>query len=94
MIILQIEHQVPDYNGWKKVFESDPLKRAESGVKSHRVSKPVDKSNYVMIELEFEKLNEAESMLERLRELWKQVGDKVLMNPEARIIEVTESKSY
>ena len=24
MLILQIEHKVPNYEGWKKAFDSDP----------------------------------------------------------------------
>lgn len=94
MIILQIEHRVPDFNGWKKVFESDPLDRAASGVKSHRVSVVVDKTNYVIIELEFDKLSNAEQMLERLKALWSQVDGKIMISPQTRIIEVVENKIY
>jgi len=94
MIILQIEHPVPDFDGWKKAFESDPLNRAESGVKSHRVLRPTDKPNYVLIELEFSSQTEAEQMLERLKGLWNEVVGKVIMNPQARIVEVVESIQY
>ena len=27
MYILQIEHPVPNYEGWKKAFDSDPVNR-------------------------------------------------------------------
>jgi len=94
MIILQIEHPVPDFDGWKKAFESDPLNRAESGVKSHRVLRPTDKPNYVLIELEFSSQAEAEQMLERLKGLWNKVEGKVMMNPQSRIVEVVESIQY
>jgi hypothetical protein len=94
MIILQIEHPVPNYDGWKKAFDSDPLKRAESGVISHRVSRLTDNPNYVIIELGFLKYKDAETMLERLKELWKQVDGKVMMNPKSRVIEVIEQKNY
>lgn len=94
MIILQIEHPVPNYDGWKKAFDSDPMERARSGVKSYRITSPVDNKNYVLIELSFEEREKAESMLERLKELWKQVEGKVMMNPQARIIEVLETKNY
>lgn len=33
MLILQIEHKVPNYEGWKKAFDSDPISRKKSGVK-------------------------------------------------------------
>lgn len=30
MVLLQIEHRVPDCNGWKKVFDSDPVDRKQA----------------------------------------------------------------
>ena len=94
MVILLIEHPVPNYDRWKKVFESDPLGRKVSGVQSHRISRPAGDEGIVMIELEFRELAEAESMLNRLRELWKSVEGRIIMEPKARIIEVLENKKY
>ena len=94
MIILQIEHPVPDYDGWKKAFDSDPMGRERSGVKSYRITRPVDDKNYVLIELTFEEREKAESMLKGLQNLWKQVEGKVIGAPKARIIEVLETKNY
>jgi hypothetical protein len=31
MPILRIEHAVPDFNGWKRAFDSDPVDRKGSG---------------------------------------------------------------
>lgn len=94
MIILQIEHPVPSYEGWKKIFESDPMKRELSGVKSYRISRPIDDINYVLIELVFENREKAETMLEGLQNLWKQVEGKVIGTQKARITEVIEQKIY
>lgn len=93
MIILQIEHPVPNYDGWKKAFESDPLNRKASGVKTYRILRPTDKPNNVIIELEFEELTQAEDMLNRLKGLWSKVEGTVMMNPQTRIIELTESQN-
>ncbi len=38
MYILQIEHPVPNYEGWKKAFENDPIDRKGSGVTHYRIS--------------------------------------------------------
>ena len=35
--ILHIEHSVPDFGGWRKTFDSDPLGREKSGVRRYRV---------------------------------------------------------
>ena len=94
MIVLQIEHVVPDFAGWKKAFDSDPLDRKQSGVRAHRVFRTNDDPNYVIIELEFDNLPEAQKMLENLKKLWSQVEGKVMTNPQSRIIEIIESIEY
>ena len=94
MLILQIEHLVPDFTGWKKTIDSDPLNRKQSGVRSHRIFRTTDNPNYIIIELEFDNLQEAEKMHEGLKQLWPLVEGKVMMNPQSRIIETIESIDY
>jgi hypothetical protein len=94
MLVLQIEHLVPDFNGWKKTFDSDPLNRKQSGVRSYRIFRTVGNPNYIIIELEFDNLQEAEKMHESLKQLWPRVEGKVIMNPTSRIIETIESIEY
>lgn len=94
MYILRIEHPVPDFDGWKKAFDSDPVGREKSGVRRYRVLRPTDDGNYVMIDLEFEMLNQAEQMLANLRALWGRVQGTVMMNPQARIVEQVETQEY
>jgi len=92
MHILRIEHAVPDFEAWKRVFDGDPLEREQSGVRRHRVLRAVDDPNFVLIDLEFGNLGEAERFLAALRELWGRVD--VTRNPEARIVEIVESNDY
>ena len=94
MIVLQIEHLVPDYNRWKKAFDSDPVKRKESGVKRYRIFRQVNNLNYVIVELEFDGLPEAELLMTALQKLWNQVEGKVMISPQARIVENVESREY
>lgn len=94
MIVLQIEHLVPDFAGWKKAFDSDPLDRKKSGVRAYRVFRSTDNPNYIIIELEFDNLPEAEKMLENLKKLWPQVEGKAIFSPQSRIIETIESIEY
>jgi hypothetical protein len=71
MFILQIEHPVPSFDGWKKAFDSDPVNRKQSGVRRYRVLRPLDNPNYAIIDLEFDSVNEAEGLLAAMREVWR-----------------------
>ncbi len=94
MVNLQMEHKVPNFHAWKKAFDSDPINRRESGVLRYRVFRPVNDPNYVIIDLEFNSLDEAESALASLKNLWGKVEGKVMMNPQTRILDVVESVEY
>jgi ribosomal protein L35AE/L33A len=94
MPILQIEHPVPNFEAWKKAFDNDPVGRKQGGVRRYKISRRVDNTNFVIIDLEFDKLSEAETFLNSLRNLWNRVEGKVMNNPQARIIEVVESNEY
>lgn len=91
MISLLIEHKVPDFRGWKKAFDNDPINRKEMGVRHYRIFQPVDDPNYVMIELQFDHLTDAENTLAALRNVWNKVEGKVMTNPSTRILNVMET---
>ena len=94
MYILRIEHPVPDFDGWKKAFDGDPVGRERSGVRRYRVLRPIDDANYVLIDLEFDTASQAEALLAAMRVVWGRVQGKVVMNPQARIVEAVETKEY
>jgi hypothetical protein len=91
MLILQIEHKVPNFDGWKKAFESDPVNRKKAGVRRYSIFRPIDDPNYVIIDLEFDNLKQAEDTLAELRNLWGKVEGKVMMNPQTRILDLVET---
>ncbi len=92
MYILHIEHPVPDFDGWKKAFDSDPVGRQKSGVRRYRVLRPVDDARYAIIDLEFDTLGQAEALLAALRGVWSRVEGTIMTNPQVRIVEVVEAK--
>jgi hypothetical protein len=92
MLILQIEHEVLNFEGWKKAFESDPVDRKKAGVRGYKVFRRMDNPNYVIIDLEFEHLEEAENTLVMLRKLWEKVEGKIIMNPKIHILTLAISK--
>ena len=88
---MQIEHEVFNHEGWKKAFENDPINRKKAGVKHYNIFQRADNPNFVVIDLEFENLDEAESTLVSLRGLWKNIAGKIMINPQIRILQLTES---
>jgi hypothetical protein len=91
MPILRIEHAVPDFSGWKRAFDGDPVDRKGSGVRRYQVFRSVEDPNYVMIDLEFDSLGDAEGLLAKMRRVWAGDGQKVMRNPQARIVETVET---
>jgi len=94
MSILRIEHPVRDYGAWKAAFDSDPVGRERSGVRRYRVMRAIDDPNVVMIDLEFDTPGEAEGLLAAMRTVWDRVAGTLVTNPQARIVEVSESGEY
>lgn len=90
MFILQIEHPVPSFEGWKQAFDSDPVGRRQMGVQRYRILRPVDNPNFAIIELEFETTAQAEALLAAMRKVWARVEGTVMTNPQARIVELVE----
>lgn len=91
MSILRIEHRVPNHEGWKRAFDSDPVVRKGSGVRRYQILRGLDDPNNVVIDLEFETKGEAEALLNAMRGVWTKVEGTVMWNPQAWIVEVAES---
>ena len=94
MPTVRIEHPVPNFEGWKKAFDSDPVGREKSGVRRYQVLRSIEDPNYVLIDLEFDSKTKAEAFLAAMREVWRRVDGTVITNPQARIVETVESKEY
>jgi hypothetical protein len=91
MVVLQIQHKIPDFDRWKKAFYDDPIDRKKSGVRHYRIFRPVDDPNYVIIDLEFYGMEEANSALAALQQLWGQVEGKIMMSPQTRMLNLVEA---
>lgn len=94
MYILQIEHPVPNYAGWKQAFDSDPVGREKMGVRRYRILRPLDNPNYVMIDLEFDTAGQAEALLAAMRVVWGRVEGTIMLDPRSRIVEAVETREY
>lgn len=91
MHVLRIEHPVPEFDAWKKAFDRNPLGRRRSGVRRYRVMRPIDNPSYVMIDLEFERVEDAEAMLASLRRLWGETKGTIMTTANSRIVDVVEN---
>jgi len=94
MHILRIEHPISDFNGWKKAFDSDPVGRRKLAVRRYRISRPIDDPKYVMIDLEFDTAEQAQTLLAAMRVVWGRVEGTIMVSPQARIVEAVETKEY
>ena len=92
MPIVRIEHAVPSYEKWKQAFDSDPADRKGSGVRRYQITRPLDDPNYVLIDLEFDSVAEAEAFLRTMERIWGGPGKAVMQNPRARIVDRMEAK--
>jgi len=92
MYMLRIQHPVPNYETWKKAFDSDPVGRQKSGVRRYQILRAVDDPNFVMIDLEFDSPAQAEALLAAMRVVWGNVQGTIMSKPEARIAEAVEAK--
>lgn len=90
MYTLQIEHTITDFPTWKTAFDRDPVNRAAAGVLSHRIGQPVGNPHYIVVELDFADLSQAEQLLLNLQEhVWRSPASAPALAgaPKTRIIE-------
>lgn len=67
MATLHIEHAISDFNTWAKAFDGFADQRSRAGVRASRIQQPVGDRTFVVIDLEFDTVNEAEGFLQFLK---------------------------
>jgi hypothetical protein len=63
MPTLHIEHPITDFETWSGAFNRFADARRQAGVRSHRVHRPIDDPNYVLVDLDFDTTEAAEAFL-------------------------------
>jgi hypothetical protein len=95
MATLHIEHAITDYDVWKSAFDRFEEVRRQSGVKHHRVHRPVDDPAYIVVNLDFGTADEAGAFLEFLRnKVWSssQSAPALAGTPQTRILDLCEER--
>jgi hypothetical protein len=93
---LRIEHRISDFASWRAAFDRDPVGRAASGVLHHRVLRPVDDPQYLMLDLDFDSAQEAEAFLDRMHTVWGSRRDAPALvgAPQGRVVEAVDLQDY
>ncbi len=94
MPILRIEHHVPNFENWKRAFDSDPVGRQRSGVRRYSILRDVDDPNYVLIDLEFNSREEAEGLLVGMQQVWGRVQGSIIDAPRTRIVDIDQTVEF
>jgi hypothetical protein len=94
MPTLLIEHPVPDFDLWKRAFDGDPVGRERSGVRRYQVQRPIDDPNYVMVDLDFDTVEQARALLEAMRVVWAGAGGQVSSDQRVQIMQTVETRAY
>ncbi|MGH3711970.1 MAG: hypothetical protein ACRDT4_00675 [Micromonosporaceae bacterium] len=93
MPTLHIEHPIVDFDVWTVAFERFAEMRTRHGVRGHRVLRPVDDPQYVVIDLDFETTRAAESFLRFLHQnVWSSAENAPALagRPQTKILELVE----
>ncbi len=85
-----MRYELDEYDAWRRVFDKDPLDRKGSGVRSYRIARDVDDATAVLVDLDFDTLDEAGAFRARLRELLQDPSIPPMARAETTLTEVTE----
>ena len=94
MATLHIEHPITDFGTWKAAFDRFAEARENSGVRGHRILRPVDDTRYVVVDLDFQTVGEAEEFLDFLRtSVWTSAQNAPALagTPQTRILELADA---
>lgn len=67
MATLRIEHHITDFESWTAAFARFADARRQAGVRQQRIQRPVGDPAYVVVDLDFDTVGEAEKFLTFLR---------------------------
>jgi len=94
MAALRIEHPITDFGTWKAAFDRFAEAREKSGVRGHRILRPVDDAHYVVVDLDFQTVGEAEKFLSFLQTtVWASAQNAPALadTPQTRILEPADA---
>ena len=97
MATLRVELEVRDYDLWRTAFGQDAGGRQRAGARRYRIFRPVDDPKFVMLDIDFDTVDQAERFLEVMRkDVWPspEKAPAKVGTPETRIVDMVESQEY
>ncbi len=94
MSTLRIEHAITDFETWKAAFGRFAARRADGGVLGERILQPVDDPHYVLVDLDFASVEEAQRFQHFLEtQVWSDPASSPALagSPRSRIVDVPPS---
>jgi hypothetical protein len=94
---LRLEVEVRDYDLWREAFRKDAGGRAEHGMRSYRIYRPVDDPHRVMIDGDFDDPKAAQGFVDVMRsQVWPDPSKapSKIGRPRTSIVELVESHDY
>ena len=95
MPTLHVEHAITDFDLWKAAFDRFSAFRQQSGVRRYRIQRPVGDPQFVVIDLDFETVAEAEKFLGLLQtKVWasSEAAPALVGTPRTKILESVEER--
>ena len=97
MTTLRLELEVRDFDMWREAFGKDQAGRAQRGMRSYRIFRPVDDEHKVMLDSEFDDAATAQAFLDVMRtQVWSdpEKAPAKIGAPRTSIIELVEHHDY
>ena len=89
MATLHIQHPITDFDTWRGAFDRFADARGRAGVVSHRIRQPENDPAFIVVDLEFEEVEQAHAFLGFLREnVWSSpdTAPALAGDPVARVL--------
>lgn len=89
MATLHVEHRITDFPTWKAAFDRFAARRTEGGVTAHRIYQPLGDAGYVVLQLDFASVAQAQAFKEFLEaRVWSTPANSpgLAGSPQARVL--------
>lgn len=90
MTTLRIEHRISNYEDWRKDFENDPIIRHEAGVLRYRIYLPVERKDYVIIEMDCGTIDQARELESAFKDIFASKEGRLIFDVRTEILRIVE----